>query len=129
MVLRMSCQFVSYYLGNGAQGCRLFELVVAECTRLTGCVLVGLGLLQPQTSSCSSSPARMCVHVTWLGSRDCPQQNLPSIGPQACCPQNRPIINKIAALPITPFSQTRTTRHLLTRFIEKSVGLGLAERV
>ena len=42
---------VSFYLGNGAQGCRLFKLVVAECTRLTGCPLVGLGLLQPQMFS------------------------------------------------------------------------------
>ena len=32
----------------------LFELMVAECTRLTGCSPVGLGLLQPQTSSWSS---------------------------------------------------------------------------
>ena len=42
---------VSFYLGNGAQGCRLFKLLVAECTRLTSGSLVGLGLLQPQMSS------------------------------------------------------------------------------
>ena len=103
---------VSLYLGNGAQGHRLFQLVVAECTRLTSCLLVGLSLLQPQMYSfclclvlalryphqahgrACCTPARMCTLPpvcvsckTWLGSRDCPQQDLPSIGPQACCPQ------------------------------------------
>ena len=40
-----------FFLGNGLKAVGLIELRVAECTRLTGCLLVDLGLLQPQSSS------------------------------------------------------------------------------
>ena len=43
--------FVSFYWVMALKAADLFELVVAECTRLTGGPPVGLGLLQPQSSS------------------------------------------------------------------------------
>ena len=80
----------------------LYELTVAECTRLTGCSPVGLGLLQPQAffvvffwfrlrlwhphqavaaqRACvymqCLTPARVCLCHRLLGSCYCPQLNI-----------------------------------------------------